>query len=145
MPSEIGGKRFASQFRSMIQDEVSKAFEAGRAHIKAATDELTAEIHHQSTAAARVIRQEVQHLRDGFSDYTGNAAPDEEAPEPPRAPIEAADPVKAAADRAEAAAAQAAAAAGALPPVSPIQAAEPQSASVEPPLPPGMPVSGGPI
>jgi len=78
MPSEIGGKKFASNFKSMIQDEVSKALAEGQSIIRSATNELKDAIKDQSSAAARVIREEAKHIREAFEEYTGNAAPEDE-------------------------------------------------------------------
>lgn len=78
MASEFGGRKFASNFRQMIQDELSKAFEEGHKHIKDATQELKDAVREQSRGAARVIREEAKHIRDTFEEYTANNAPDDE-------------------------------------------------------------------
>lgn len=78
MPSEFGGRKFASNFRQMIQDELAKAFEEGHAEIRSATQELKDTVREQARGAARVIREEAKHVRDTFGDYTANNAPDDE-------------------------------------------------------------------
>lgn len=78
MVSEIGGKKLVTDFRSMIQNEVAKALEKGRAKIAEATGELTREIEESAAGAARVIREEARHVREGFADYLGNNAPETE-------------------------------------------------------------------
>lgn len=81
MPSEVGGKKFVTDFKSMIQSEVAKALDEGRAIIREATTDLKDAIKEQSKGAARLIRQEAQHIRDELGEYTGNNPPDEELPE----------------------------------------------------------------
>lgn len=75
---EIGGKKFATDFRSMIETEVQKALQQGRTIIREATDELKDVIVEQSKGAARAIRVEAQHIRDGLGEYTGNNPTEEE-------------------------------------------------------------------
>ena len=72
MVSEIGGKKLVTDFRSMIQNEVAKALEKGRAKIAEATGELTQEIENSAAGAARVIREEARAVKDGFAEYLGN-------------------------------------------------------------------------
>jgi hypothetical protein len=79
MPSEVGGKKFVSDFKAMIHGEVAKALEEGRAVIRDATADLRKAIVEQSHGAARVIRQEARHIRAELGEYTGNNPPDEEA------------------------------------------------------------------
>lgn len=78
MPSEIGGKKFVSDFKSMIEKEVAKALDEGRSIIREATTELTDAIKEQSRGAARVIRDNAQHIRDEMGEFTGNNPPDGE-------------------------------------------------------------------
>jgi len=75
---EIGGKKFVTDFRSMIESEVQKALEDGRGIIREAVGELKDVIKDQSKGAARAIREQAQHIRDGMSDYIGNNPTDEE-------------------------------------------------------------------
>ena len=75
---EIGGKKFASDFRGLIETELAKAFEEGRQIIGEATQELRETIRNQAKGAARVLRKEAQHIRDGMGDYTGNNPPETE-------------------------------------------------------------------
>lgn len=80
MPSEIGGKKFVSDFKSMIEKEIASALDAGRTIIREATTELKDAISEQSRGAARVIREQAQHIRDEMGEFTGNNPPDEEPP-----------------------------------------------------------------
>lgn len=67
----------------MVQGELAKALEEGRAHIREATVDLKDAIREQSRGAARVIREEAAHIRRELGEFTGNNAPEDEE-EPPR-------------------------------------------------------------
>lgn len=82
MVSEIGGKKLVTDFRSMIQNEVAKALEKGRAVIAEATGELTREIEENAAGAARLIRHEARQIREGFEDYLGNNPPETQEGKP---------------------------------------------------------------
>jgi hypothetical protein len=69
---DLGGKKFAEDFKSNLKRQIANAFAEGQAAINQATRELTDEIKAQSLGAARVIRQEAQAVREAFSDTTGN-------------------------------------------------------------------------
>jgi hypothetical protein len=73
---DLGGKKFTEDFRTMLQQQVQKAFEDGRKIIQQATTELTDEIKVQSEGAARVIRAETRVIREGFAPTTGNNPPE---------------------------------------------------------------------
>jgi len=79
---EIGGKKFAEDFKTMLQNEVAKAFSDGRRILQDATDELTQTIREQSAGAARVIRAEAQTVREAFTPTTGNNPPEVEEVDP---------------------------------------------------------------
>jgi hypothetical protein len=88
MPEQIGGKKFAEDFRAMVKNELAKAFEQGQAIIREASNELKDAVIEQSKGAARVIRQEAQHVRDSLGEYTGNNPPDDEEAKPEPDPIQ---------------------------------------------------------
>jgi hypothetical protein len=82
MPEQIGGKKFVQDFRAMIQKEIAAAFAQGQALIQDATSDLKDAVLEQSKGAARIIRQEAQHVRDALGEYTGNNPPDDEEAKP---------------------------------------------------------------
>jgi hypothetical protein len=88
MPEQIGGKKFAQDFRDMVQKELAGAFAQGQAIIREATNELKDAVVEQSKGAARVIRQEAQHVRDSLGEYTGNNPPEDEEAKPEPDPIQ---------------------------------------------------------
>jgi hypothetical protein len=75
---DLGGKKFAEDFKTMLQKEIAKAFEDGQRLISDATKELTDEIRQQSKGAASVIRAEARTVREAFQPTTGNNQPEEE-------------------------------------------------------------------
>jgi hypothetical protein len=86
MPPDLGGKKFAEDFKTMLQQEIAQAFTDGRKMIAEATKDLTDTIREQSRGAARVIRTEAQTVREAFSPTTGNNPPEEEPADPPANP-----------------------------------------------------------
>lgn len=78
---DLGGKKFAEDFKTMLQKEIANAFAEGQQIIKEATAELTEEIKAQSRGAARVIRAEAQTVREAFQPTTGNNPPEGEGEE----------------------------------------------------------------
>jgi hypothetical protein len=78
---DLGGKKFAEDFKTMLQKEIAKAFEDGRQSIAEATKELTDTIREQSRGAAKVIRAEAQTVREAFAPTTGNNPLDTEEEE----------------------------------------------------------------
>jgi hypothetical protein len=78
MPADLGGKKFAEDFKTMLQKEITKAFEDGRQIVAEATKELTDTIREQSRGAANVIRAEARTVREAFQPTTGNNPPDED-------------------------------------------------------------------
>jgi hypothetical protein len=79
---DLGGKKFAADFQSMLKSEIAKAFADGQQIIREATDELTAEIRNQSKGAARAIRAETAAVKEAFSPTTGNNPPEGEELDP---------------------------------------------------------------
>lgn len=88
MPADLGGKKFAEDFKATLQTEIAKAFAEGQAAIKEATKELTDEIKNQSRGAASVIRAEARMVREAFAPTTGNNPPDGEDEKPVENPIQ---------------------------------------------------------
>lgn len=80
---EIGGKKFAEDFKTMLQTEVAKAIEDGRTVVRAAVTDLTDSIRDQSRGAAKVIRAEALAVREAFSPTTGNNPPEGDEKEDP--------------------------------------------------------------
>jgi hypothetical protein len=74
--ADLGGKKFAEDFKKTVQTQIASAFAEGQAMIKEATQELTDEIRAQSRGAARIIRQEAQTVREAFAPTTGNNPPE---------------------------------------------------------------------
>lgn len=80
---EIGGKKFAEDFRTMLQTEVAKAIEDGRTVVRAAVTDLTDTIREQSKGAAKMIHEEARVVRETFSPTTGNNPPEGDEKEDP--------------------------------------------------------------
>lgn len=75
---EIGGKKFASGFRDMLEKTIQKAMVESTAIVQEAANELASEMKAQAKGAARAIRQEAAHVRETFAPYTGNNEDDGE-------------------------------------------------------------------
>lgn len=79
---ELGGKKFAEDFKATLQKQIAAAFAEGQQIIQEATTELTEEIRNQSRGAARIIRAEAQTVREAFAPTTGNNPPETEDGKP---------------------------------------------------------------
>ena len=72
---EIGGSKLAEDFVSMMT-EIREAIDEGKATVKAAVQELKAEIVTGSQTAATALRKEAAAVRQGFGVVVGNNPPD---------------------------------------------------------------------
>lgn len=75
---EIGGKKLATDFGSMMAD-VRKAIDDAKITVAGAVHELKDEIATGARNSAKAIRIEATAVRDGFAQLLGNGAPVDEA------------------------------------------------------------------
>lgn len=75
---EIGGKKLATDFGSMMAD-VRKAIDDAKLTVAGAVHELKDEIATGARNSAKAIRIEATAVRDGFAQLLGNGAPVDEA------------------------------------------------------------------
>lgn len=75
---EIGGKKLATDFGSMMAD-VRKAIDDAKMTVAGAVHELKDEIATGARNSAKAIRIEATAVRDGFAQLLGNGAPVDEA------------------------------------------------------------------
>lgn len=75
---EIGGKKLATDFGSMMAD-VRKAIDDAKLTVAGAVHELKDEIAIGARNSAKAIRIEATAVRDGFAQLLGNGAPVDEA------------------------------------------------------------------
>lgn len=70
---EIGGKKLASDFASMMAD-VRKAIDESKQEVAGAVRELKSEITQGGKSAALAIRREAAAVREGYGALLGNGA-----------------------------------------------------------------------
>lgn len=74
---EIGGKKLATDFGSMMAD-VRKSIDTAKETVAVAVRELQGEITTGAVNSAKAIRVEAAAVRAGFGELLGNGAPAEE-------------------------------------------------------------------
>jgi|FreactTroBogLake_1042271.scaffolds.fasta_scaffold80942_2 hypothetical protein len=74
---EIGGKRLAADFSSMMAD-VRRSIETSKSTLAAAIKELQIEIEEGGAEAAKAIKAEAAEVRKGYEQLLGNNPPSED-------------------------------------------------------------------
>jgi hypothetical protein len=72
---EVGGKKLATDFSSMMAD-VRQSIEESKSLVAAAVAELKAEIATGAQGAAKALRAEAADVRKGYAELLGNNPPE---------------------------------------------------------------------